>query len=265
MFESRNRNDLLTAEEMAHFASDGFLVMEDVVPQELNEAVHRDEMNMAEERQGFHFWDNSAALRSVFDLPRVKGAIQSMVGPNPGYNHSYLHIVKPGNLQTQCWHIDGLINPDPRQFDVQAFYFAHDTPIEMGPTLVLPGSHLRKMCYWDIARYKNIIGQRHMVAKAGTIVFMHQDIWHCAQANRTDQTRYVFKIRLEPQVQQRNQFNTDGYGSPEMLEIIRKRQEWAGVEYVKDAYQKVRFWRYLTGNDALGTAKRYNGVYDIVN
>lgn len=253
-----DKKDLLTAKEMARFATDGVLVIEDIVPQELNEAVYRDQVNMDPEKQGYHFWANSEAIRKVFDLPRVKGAIQSLVGPESRYNHSFLHIVKPGNLKTQCWHIDsGTMNPDPRQFDMQAFYFAHNTPIEMGPTLVLPGSHLRKMSYWDISRYKNIVGQKHMVAKAGTIAFMHQDIWHCAQGNQTDKTRYVFKIRLDPQVQQRNQFNTDGYDSPEVMAIVKEAKEWSGREYAKDAYQKLRFWRYLTGNDALGRPQRY--------
>jgi ectoine hydroxylase-related dioxygenase (phytanoyl-CoA dioxygenase family) len=258
MNEDLGRAPLLTAIDMAHFATDGFLIIENMVPKELNEAVHHDEVNMNEEKQGYHFWENSEAIRKIFDLPRVKGAIQSLVGANSRYNHSFLHVVKSGNLKTQCWHIDsGTMNPDPRQFDIQAFYFAHDTPIEMGPTLFLPGSHLRRMCYWDISRYKNIVGQRHLVAKPGTIVFTHQDIWHCAQANQTDNTRYVFKIRLDPQVQQRNQFDTDGYESQEVMEILKKPQEWSGQEYAKDAYQKLRFWRYLTGNDAIGRPKRY--------
>jgi len=252
------RTDLLTAVEMARFAADGFLIVPDLVPTELNMAVYQDQLNIPEDKQGYHFWFNSEAIRKVFDLPRVRGIVHSLVGPNFSYNHSYLHVVKPGNLKTQNWHIDsGTMNPDPRQFDLQAFYFAHDTPLEMGPTLVLPGSHLRKTSYWAISRYKNIIGQRHLAAKAGTIVFMHQDIWHCAQANQTERTRYVFKIRLDPQVQQRNLFNTDGYDSPEVLAILKESQPWSGRDYAKDAYQKLRFWRYLTGNDAVGRSRRF--------
>jgi hypothetical protein len=258
MTESKNRSYLLSAEQMAHFAADGFLIMNDIVPQALNEQVYQDQLNLPAEKQGFHFWENSTAVRQAFDLPEVKGVIESMVGPNPRYNHSFLHLVKPGNLQTQCWHIDsGTKNPDPRNFDIQAFYFSHDTPLEMGPTLVLPGSHLRNTSYWDIARYKNILGQRHLAAKAGTIVFMHQDIWHCAQANQTNNTRYVFKIRLDPQVQQSNLFHTDGYDSPEILQILKKPQPWSGRDASKDAWQKMRFWRYLTGNAALGRRQRF--------
>jgi hypothetical protein len=239
---------LLSAKEMAQFCVDGFLYCESLVPQELNEAVYHDEVNV--QPQGYDFWFNSEALRKVFDLPRVKGIIQSLVGLDPVYNHSFLHTVAPHHLKTQGWHIDsGLMNVNPHNFDIQAFYFAHDTPLEMGPTLVLPGSHLRRACYWSISRYKNIIGQRHLVAKAGTIVFMHQDIWHCAQGNQTDKTRYVFKIRLDPRVKQRNLFNTEGYDSPEVLNILKQNYPWTGGDWQKDINQKREFWRHLVGKD----------------
>lgn len=244
---------LLDAKAMARFAADGVLVIPDLVPQAYNERVHRDEQDLPVEQQGYHFWQHSEAIREVFALPQVKGVIQSLVGPGATYDHSYLHTVAPGHHKTQCWHIDsGTMNPDPRHFDVQAFYFAHDTPLEMGPTLVLPGSHLRRATYWDISRYKNIVGQRHMVAKAGTIAFMHQDIWHCAQANQTEQTRYVFKIRLNPRGEQTAHFLLDGYDDPQVLDILRERTRWSGTEYAKDAWQKIKLWQYLTGDRHVG-------------
>ena len=53
-------------------------------------------------------------------------------------------------------------------FDILTAYFAHDTPHEMGPTLVLPGSHMRSVLGPDAARYKNIAGQKRLSGKAGT-------------------------------------------------------------------------------------------------
>ena len=44
-------------------------------------------------------------------------------------------------------------------FDIQFFYFAHDTPREMGGTMILPGSHYRRVCESDIARYQNFLEQ----------------------------------------------------------------------------------------------------------
>lgn len=247
---SVERQHLLTASQMARFVTDGFLMLERLVPQEVNEAVYADERRL--ESAGYQFWRESDAVRAAFELPQVKGAVQSFVGVNPGYDHSYLHIVRGGHRIGQEWHADSVIDTRPFAFDVQAFYFAHDAPDEMGPTLVLPGSHLRKANTSSIARYKNILGQRRLAAPAGTIVFMHHGIWHCAQPNMTDQTRYVFKLRLRPGEAQRGLFNTDGYDSDEVSAIIRQGyQKWQGNEARLDHVQRARFWRYITGDDAI--------------
>ncbi len=238
--------NLLNAKEMAGFARDGFIILEDIVPTELNESVHKDEELMMD--KGLYFWHASEAIRDVFNLPSVAGIIESLVGKGSTYDHSFLHTVKPGHLRSQSWHSDtGTLNLNPFIFDLQAFYFAHDTPLEMGPTLVLPGSHLRRIDYQSISRYKNITGQKHLVCKAGTIAFMHQDIWHCAQPNATDAMRYVFKIRYNPVVHQRNLFNTEGYDSPEIMEILSKNYPWFGSDWQKEALIKKKFWDELVG------------------
>jgi hypothetical protein len=247
---SVERHDLLTAKQMARFVTDGFLLLEDVVPGDLNEAVYADERRW--DGPGLRFWQGSDNLRAVFDLPRVRGAVQSFVGVNPVYDHSFLHVVQAHHLAAQEWHADSIIDVRPFAFDVQAFYFAHDAPAEMGPTLVLPGSHLRKANTSSIARYKNIVGQRQLVARAGTIAFMHHGIWHCAQPNYTDRTRYVFKLRLRPGQVQRGLFNTDGYRDEEVTAIIAQGyQKWQGNEGRLEHVERARLWRYVTGDDTV--------------
>ncbi|GHO45376.1 phytanoyl-CoA dioxygenase family protein [Ktedonospora formicarum] len=242
------KQHLLTARQMARFVTDGYLQLDELVPSPYNEAVLADEKRMAD--AGYHFWSQSEALRTVFELPQVKGAVQSFVGVNPAYDHSYLHIVGPDQTKAQDWHADSIIDVRPFAFDVQAFYFTHDTPVEMGPTLILPGSHLRKVNTTSIGRYKNIVGQCQLAAKAGTIVFMHHGIWHCAQPNRTNQMRYVFKLRLRPGQQQRSLFNTEGYQDPEVTDIINKGYyKWQGNEARLEHVQRAKFWRYVTGDD----------------
>jgi len=247
------RHHLLTASQMAHFVTDGYLQLDELVPGPYNEAVLADEQRIV--GAGGKFWSQSEAVRTVFELPQVKGAVQSFVGVNPVYDHSHLHVVGPGKLSAQEWHADSVIDVRPWGFDIQAFYFAHDAPAEMGPTLILPGSHLRKVNTSSIGRYKNIVGQRQLVAKAGTIVFMHHGIWHCAQPNHTDQMRYVFKLRLRPGQQQRNLFNTEGYQDPEVTQIInRGYQAWQGNEARLEHIQRAKFWRYVTGDDRIDTS-----------
>ena len=241
---------LLTASQMAFFVTNGYLQLNELVPPEYNAAVLADEKQWSE--AGYTFWQQSEHVRAVFDLPQVQGVVQSFVGVNPAYDHSFLHIVNPHRLKAQEWHADSIIDVRPLAFDIQAFYFAHDAPLETGPTLILPGSHLRKVNTASIGRYKNIVGQHHLVAKAGTIVFMHHGIWHWAQPNHTDQTRYVFKLRLRPGQVQRGLFNTDNYTNPAVTEILEHgSKSWQGNEDRLDHVQRARLWRYVTGDDSV--------------
>jgi len=247
---SVEKQHLLNAKQMAQFVTDGYIVLNEVVPQELNEAVY----NELREYKGSsgRYWLNSENIQKVFNVPQVKGALQSLVGDNPGYDHSAVHITRSKYLKGQTYHADSIIDARPLAFDVQAFYFCHDTPDEMGPTLVLPGSHMRRVNTSSIGRYKNIVGQNRLACKAGTIAFMHHGIWHCAQPNHTDKTRYMFKLRLRPGQEQRNLFNTDGYNDPEVKEVIyRGYKAWQGNEDRLDHVNRAKLWRYVVGNDSV--------------
>ena len=250
------KEHLLTAKQMAKFVTDGYLLLEDLVPQEWNALVD------AEQRGGYisgqeydNYWDKSKYIKQVFELPQVKGVIQSLVGQNPVYDHSFLHAVKPKHLVAQHWHADSIIDTRPYAFDIQAFYFAHDAPDEMGPTLVLPGSHMRRVNTASIGRYHNIRGQKRMASKAGTMFFVHHGIWHCAQPNHTDRARYVFKLRLRPGQEQRGLFNTDGYRESEVSDILnRGYAPWQGNEGRLDHVARAKLWRYVTGDDTIDTS-----------
>ncbi len=248
------RNHLLTAKEMAEFVRDGYILFESIVPDELNKAVLADAQvyKTQEGQKQNEFWNRSQALREVFRLPKIRGIIESLVGPGWHYHHSFLHIVPGKHKQAQEYHVDMQeMFPDPTIFDMQPFYFMHDTPLEMGPTLVLPGSHMRRACSSSVGRYKNILGQRHLVAKAGSVAFLHSNIWHCAQPNATDRTRYVFKMRTSPQVKQTRLFQMEGYDSEDVLNMLRKGHPWMANESRKDMFQKLYFWRKLAGDDRI--------------
>jgi hypothetical protein len=78
---------------------------------------------------------------------------------------------------------------------------------------------------------------------------MHHGIWHCAQPNHTDQTRYLFKLRMTPRQEQRGLFNLDGYQAPEVVEILDSHQAWQGNEARPEHNRRARLWRYVTGDD----------------
>lgn len=148
------------------------------------------------------------------------------------------------------WHYDSTYDVRPYAFDIQVFYFAHDAPPEMGPTLVLPGSHLRRISSRTIARYKNIVGQKQLTGKAGTICFVHHGIWHCSQPNYTDQSRYMFKVRYRPSQKQTKRFNIEGYDSPEVKDVfLNGAQAWLGDERKHEQVKRAKLWRYLVDDN----------------
>ena len=250
-----DKQHLLTTVQMANFAADGFLIFPEFVPDAINQAamLEIDEKRVPQgyDRQGQPLdglWPASVGFGEMFRLPQVQGLIHSLVGPQPLYDHHAFHKVGPAHIEGQVWHADAII--DTRQhFDIQLFYFPHDTPREMGGTMFLPGSHLRRIHETDIGRYQNFLGQYPVVCKAGTLAVAHHGIWHCAQPNSTDKMRYMFKLRVNPTVRQMLLWNTDDLHSPEVDKALFRNHRWYGNDDRLEYAQRIKFWRFLTGND----------------
>jgi len=242
---------LLNTKQMAQFAADGFLRFDELIPDDLNEAVCRQfEDEIPRLKGGSHLTDAwpDSPLGEVIRRPEIQGIYNSLVGPDPLYDHHAVHKVKAGQEQGQIWHADAII--DTRvHFDIQFFYFAHDTPREMGGTAFLPGSHFRRISESDIARYQNFTGQTTMVCKAGTVAVAHHGIWHCAQPNTTDTMRYMFKLRLNPTVKQVQLWDTSDIDDPEVIRALNANHGWYGNEVRLEYVNRIKFWRYLTGDD----------------
>lgn len=251
----------LTSVQMANFVADGLLRFDELVPHAINQEAMAElderRINFGYERQGQpleNLWQDSRGFGAMIRLPQVQGIIESLVGPDPLYDHHCPHRVGPGHLEGQIWHADAII--DTRQhFDVQLFYFPHDTPREMGGTMYLPGSHLRRIHETDVARYQNFVGQMPIVCKAGTLVVGHHGIWHCAQPNHTDRERYMFKLRLNPTVRQLRLWNTDDLDDPEVARVLFRDHGWYGNDNRLEFANRIKFWRFLIGDE------RYDAHY----
>lgn len=289
---------LLGAYDMARFAARGFLRMDAVVPSDINAQFLAEVGDIAPPEPGRKMrrtygemlanadipevgagvplaraYRQDSALARLLALPVVAGAIRSLVGDDPVFDHHFLHVTFPpayhtaggGENVSQHTHQDSTI--DPRQaFDLQIMYYPHDVTRDMGGTRFVPGTHLRKVSEAALGRYQNIRGQQHMVCEAGTLLFLHSGIWHGGGVNLSDRTRAMFKVRinpgssqvrkfdlstLEPQSGQRPIFYLKGPQPPSVEQILMTPEPWfeddtGRLEFVN----RVKLWRYLTGDPA---------------
>ena len=250
-----DREYRINSKKMAEFAAMGFLQVDEIVPKDLcEEAVEQMRANPHhswQERNGVpldEYWPEDSVFGKIFRLPRVRGIIESLVGPNPRYDHHFPHRVMANSKKGANLHQDSEIDTRTEAFDIQISLFAEDTPAEMGGTLFVPGSQFRQVHESQIGRYQNIVGQVQAVCKAGTMFFWHHNVWHAARSNHTDRDRYMFKLRLNPTVRQLRLWNTDDLDDPEVVGILMQPIKWHGQESRIEQIQRIKFWRHLTGN-----------------
>ncbi len=259
---------LLTSEQMASFAARGFLRFDELIPNDVNERAMKEiDAGVAAAAAGTPLsqcYPEPSTLGEILRSPEIEGIIYSLVGPDPLFDHQAVHVREPNEDSAQHMHGDSTI--DLRMhFDIQLMYFPHDVPIEMGGTLLVPGSQYRRINEMDIARYQNIVGQISMVCKAGTILVLHHGIWHCGRQNKSDKRRYMFKVRLNPAVRQLRLWNTDDLDESvnKQTPIFSKETPKDGIQAILSSYEpwfeegtkrleilnRIKFWRFITGDD----------------
>lgn len=268
--------ELLSTMDMARFVTDGYLRFDAVVPPDLNAAV-MDELEPLKEfapfegdpfrpRSGTRLaecWPTDSALRQVYRLPAIAGAIRSLVGGDPIYDHQFCHHIRAGSTHAQDLHCDAAVDSFDPTFDIQLFYFPHAVPEGAGGTRFVPGSHLRVVHENSVARYQHVAGEQFYSGEAGTVLIFHHGLWHAGQANPSDRDRWMFKVRLNPSGSQVRQWDTSDYDDvvpgnwdhmfatlhtdgPTVASELRRAHPWTqGGQDRLDVIQRVRLWRYL--------------------
>jgi len=252
-----DRQHLLTSKQVAAFVADGYLRFDALVPDALNQAAMRElDGGLKGAPAGTplsQLYPAPSAVGQIIRMPQVQGIIASLVGHNPLFDHHAIHTRQANEAQSQHLHADAVIDT-AMHFDIQLMYYPHDIPLEMGGTVLVPGSHFRQINESDIGRYQNIRGQIPMVCKGGTLLALHHGIWHCGRRNQTDRIRYMYKIRLNPTQRQLLLWNTDDLHDPEVPRILSRRHpwyEWASGRL--EIMQRSKLWRLLTGDESYDT------------
>jgi hypothetical protein len=290
---------LLTSAQMASFVARGFLRFDAAVPNEINAQFMAEAGKVPELAEGGRInrlyaetlassgipevpagtkladaYAPGSAIARLLDLPLVRGALQSLLGDAPVFDHHFLHVTFPPRFYeaaqrdnvSQHTHQDSTI--DPRlSFDVQVMYYPHAVTRAMGGTRFVPGTHLRKVSEVALGRYQNIVGQQHMVCEAGTLLFLHHGIWHGGGVNLSDDPRYMFKVRMHASGSQVRRWNLDDLPrrnaqrpiffqksapEPDTVETILMtpepwfEQDTGRLEFVN----RIKLWRYLCDDPA---------------
>jgi hypothetical protein len=265
----------LTTAEMARFVARGYLVFEAVVPDDINAAALElfaetgvADMLRAKPDSGTPLRDiypDPSPIGAMLRLPRVAAILTSLLGPDPRFDHDWMHVRDAGNVVDQHLHQDAIVDTTTA-FDVQLFWFPHAVAPGEGGTGLVPGSHLRAVNEFDLARYQNIVGQRDVTGPAGTIAVFHQGMWHRGRANQGTRPRWMYKIRLNPTAPQVRHWNLADFdevhgaahdhifatfGSETAAGQFRHAEEWHEHAAGRlETANRSRLWRYLTGDDA---------------
>ena len=118
---------------------------------------------------------------------QVVGVMRSLLGRNFGLPvlASHHHVQCP--MPAQGWHHDADHVFGPELNFVEVFYFPQDTPVEMGPTELVPGSHIMP------TKRPNDEGGLFADGPAGTIGIHHQSILHRRGLSTAKGTRHMLK------------------------------------------------------------------------
>ncbi len=126
-------------------------------------------------------------IEHVLLNPQLAGAMRSLLGPDIGLPILASHHRVECPEEPQGWHQDAdhIFGPELRFLEV--FYFPQDTPVEMGPTELVPGSHIQP------TTRDNAEGGVFCDGPAGTIGIHHQSILHRRGASTATGTRRMLK------------------------------------------------------------------------
>ncbi len=183
--------NLLSDEQMRQFVVNGFITVTTDLPITFHEEIFNKTVNVfdKEGNPGNNLLPRIPEIQCVFDDPNVIGALTSLLGPDYYMQpHRHPHYNPPGS-KGQGLHQDGGKRWSHHTRRLLAFYYPQDTPVERGPTGVVPISH-----YFSTQEGKEVAPEYPISGKAGTVAFANYDLWHRAMPNQTDHKRYMMKF-----------------------------------------------------------------------
>jgi HEAT repeat protein len=190
-------NLYLTDEQMRLFITQGFLILKTDFSKEFHDQLYSSlsEVYKKEGNPGNNLFPRIRELQTVFDHPVIQGALTSVLGP--GYMmHAHRHGHYNNSPKPGGWHKDSYWGyarmRNHRPWWAMIMYFPQDTPVELGPTGVMPGTQLfESRTFVDESS-----DEATAAGGAGTFALIHYDIWHRSTANLLGKERFMLKFEF---------------------------------------------------------------------
>jgi hypothetical protein len=178
----------MTDRDVARFVNQGYWLLEAVIPEQTNRAV-REFIDGG--REGGQNMFAQGLIEPITLNRDCLGVVRSLLGAGFEVPANY-HVHREGT-STLCWHSDGISDRRHQLHHLQNYYFPQDVTETMAPTVILPGSHLRRVNREALAHYAQIRGAKLLTVPAGTVAFTHYSLWHARQPHRGGPPRSMIK------------------------------------------------------------------------
>lgn len=182
----------LNDQQVFEFCRKGYLVLEGVVEDEVNQRM-MDFVDEHPEHQPLELLTEDWFVDGVFKNPQAAGAVRSLLGRDFKLPQNLCNHRAPCPAPPQGWHRDGGSIYTPRLDYLQVFYYPQDTPKEAGPTEVIPGSHFMRTKANYMAHLRSVKFSVPTTAPAGSIFITVYSIWHRKGRSTTNGFRNLFK------------------------------------------------------------------------
>ena len=224
------------------FMDSGYVVLEDWLEPELVARVQAD----AYEYKGISTFERE----SVGDLlchPKTIAFVQFLLN-SPDIAISpfrfWNHLTPGGKSDGGGWHVDDTWMADQPLTQVLCMYYPQDVTEDMGPTMVLPGSHRRLYTPPQTGKLGWIRGQRKLTAKAGALAITYPSILHAKAAHFSENPRSMIKYGYEIADPKFGYYLTqEAYDTFRRTEVGRSLTKYAEVRDKRDALWN-GYWKY---------------------
>lgn len=244
--EEKMTRHLLTDAQMRHFIVNGYVTVTTALPVQFHDAIYEKTVEVfdKEGNPGNNLVPRIPEIQKVLDDSNVKGALTSLLGADYYMQpHRHPHYNPPGS-KGQHLHQDGGKRWSHHTRRLLVFYYPQDTPVELGPTGVVPMSH-----YYSTREGSAVSPEQPIVGKAGTVAFANYDLWHRAMPNQSDKKRYMMK------------FLYARMSEPQKPTWANKETEWANGMALGQAKHQQMFrhlWHWHRGKEHYNTSVASN-------